>query len=302
MENKIDISNELSAISPMIAGINKVNVFTVPSQYFESISDTVMACLREEGLAFNTSNAQIAEDIPAGYFNELAASILDKIKANDAASQEIKYLSPLLFDLQKRQVFQVPINYFENLDELIIEKIENTTIETVSNEISPFLQDLKDKNIFELPEGYFSGLADTIMKKLQQPSTGKIVNINKRSSWIKYAIAAMMTGIVVLGLYKYIDQPAGSDIAHVNPTAVVALDAVIKKGTSMNDQEFNEALENLTETEIAKYLEKHGDITDVTLLGNNLVEGNLPNKEDYLLNESTLDNYLKEIETTTLKN
>ena len=302
METKTDILNELATISPLIAGINKVNVFTVPIGYFETISHTVMVCLQEDSFDLNTSNAQNRNDVPTGYFDKLAASVLDKIKANGAASEEIKYLSPLLFDLQKRQVFQLPTGYFENLHELIVEKIDIVNTATASNEISPLLQELKDKNVFELPEGYFNGLADTIIKKIQQPPTGKVVSINKRSSWIKYAVAAMMTGIVALGLYKYIDKPGGSGITDANSTAVATLDAAIKKGTSMSDQQFNETLGNLTETDIAKYLEKNGDVTDVALLGNNLEESNLPSQEDYLLDESTLDNYLKEIETNTLKN
>lgn len=300
METKTDISNELASISPLIAGITRVNVFTAPYGYFESISDTVMVCLREEGFVFNNNNAQNTDDVPTDYFDKLAASVLDKIKANDAASEEIKYLSPLLFDLQKRQVFQVPTGYFENLHELIGEKIDTLNTATLSNEISPLLQDLKDKNVFELPEGYLSGLADTIIKKIQQPLTGTVVSINKRIVWIKYAVAAMMTGIVALGLYKYIDK-TGSGV-DINATAVATLDAAIKKGTSMSDQQFDEALGNLTQTDIAKYLEKNGDITDVALLGNNLDESNLPNQEDYLLDESTLDNYLKEIEINTLRN
>ena len=300
METKTDILNELAAISPLVAGINKVNVFTVPQGYFESISDTVMACLREENILINTTNEQNA-DVPTGYFDELAASILNKIKANEPASEEIKYLSPLLFDLQKRQVFQVPTGYFENLHELVVEKIDLATNETLSGEISLFLQDLKNNNVYEVPEGYFDGLSDNIIKKIEHPSTAKVVSIKRRSSWIRYSVAAMMTGVLALGLYKYIEK-SGSVVDAGNTTAVATMDASIKKGTSMNEQQFNDVLSNLTEADIAKYLEKNGDINDVALLGNNLEESNLPNQEDYLLDESTLDNYLKEIETNTLKN
>jgi len=300
METKTDILNELAAISPLVAGINKVNVFTVPQGYFESISDTVMACLREENILINTTNEQNA-DVPTGYFDELAASILNKIKANEPASEEIKYLSPLLFDLQKRQVFQVPTGYFENLHELVVEKIDLATNETLSGEISLFLQDLKNNNVYEVPEGYFDGLSDNIIKKIEHPSTANVVSIKRRSSWIRYSVAAMMTGVLALGLYKYIEK-SGSVVDAGNTTAVATMDASIKKGTSMNEQQFNDVLSNLTEADIAKYLEKNGDINDVALLGNNLEESNLPNQEDYLLDESTLDNYLKEIETNTLKN
>jgi hypothetical protein len=283
----------------MIARVNKVNVFTVSEGYFESISDTVLICLQEGNIVYNTTSSQIADDVPQGYFDNLASSILDRIKSTETSSEEIQTLSPLLFDLQKRQVFTVPTNYFESLPGLIIEKIDSPFIVTTSNEISLLLQELQKKNVFELPEGYFNGLADTIVKKVQQPVNARVVSM--RSTWIRYAVAAMMTGVVALGLYKYIDK-TGPGVVEVNSTTVASLDAAIKHGTSMNEQQFNEGLDNLTETEIAKYLEKNGDINDVALLRNNLEESNLPSQEDYLLDEATLDNYLKEIETNTLKN
>lgn len=300
METNIDILNELAAISPVIAGINKVNVFTAPQGYFETISETVLACLQEDNIVLNAAVKQKA-DVPTGYFDELAALILNKIKANDAASEEIKYLSPLLFDLQKRQVFKIPTGYFDTLHEIVVEKINTDTNKTTSNEISLELQHLRNKNVFEVPDDYFNGLADNINKIIKQPLTGKIISLHRRSSWISYAVAAMITGIVALGVYKYVDK-SGSGEMNANSTAVASLDAAIKKGTSMNDQQFNDALGNLAEADIAKYLEENGDITDVTLLRSNLKESNLPNQEDYFLDALTLDNYLKEIETNTLKN
>ena len=70
----------------------------------------------------------------------------------------------------------------------------------------------------------------------------------------------------------------------------------------MNDQQFEETLQKLTATDIAKYLENNGDITDVAILGNSIDENNLPNEDDYILDEKTLDNFIKEVNNNTVIN
>jgi hypothetical protein len=300
METKTDILKELAEISPVVARMEKVNVFKVPYGYFDSISETVMACLGEENISLHSTGRFSSTDVPAGYFDNLAGSILDKIKAGQSASEEISNLSPLLSGLQNKQVFETPAGYFENLNNRIIDKINADQSEEATSELSPLLQSLKSRQVFEVPEGYFNGLADTIVKKVHAPSA-KIVVMRKRSSFIiKYAAAAMMTGVLALGLYKYLDKPAA--VIGVESSAVASLDTTIEKGKNMSEQQFNETLASLNQTDIAKYLEKNGDITDVALLGNNVEESKLPNPEEYLLDEATLDNYLKELEKTTNNN
>ena len=70
MEKKNEILNELQSISPLIAAIGKVNVFTVPEGYFNSISDTVMLSLNENFSAVPTLVNK--EDVPDGYFENLS--------------------------------------------------------------------------------------------------------------------------------------------------------------------------------------------------------------------------------------
>ena len=70
----------------------------------------------------------------------------------------------------------------------------------------------------------------------------------------------------------------------------------------MNDQQFEETLQKLTPADIAKYLENNGDITDVATLRNNIDENNLPNEDDYILDEKTLDNFIKEINNNSVIN
>ncbi|MEO5888778.1 MAG: hypothetical protein ABIQ31_00935 [Ferruginibacter sp.] len=295
METKIDIAAELKTLSPLLAALNKVNVFTVPEGYFETISTTVLACLQHD-----VAEHEQAQEIPAGYFDQLAGSILNKIRTGETAKDEIRNLSPLLYGIHDKNVFEAPVGYFENVDKLIINKINTTGSRDELKEISPLLHSIQGKNVFEAPQGYFDGFAGIILKKVNLP-TGKVVVMRKRNALMKYAVAAMIIGITALGINKYIDKPT-IELPGKNMGAVATLDASVEKGKNMDDSQFNEALANLNGSDIARYLENNGDIADVALLNNNLQDVSLPSQDDYLLDETTLDKYLKEVEKTTVNN
>jgi hypothetical protein len=295
MQTNNEILNELQSISPVVAALEKVNLFTVPQGYFDSISATVLACLHEgQGIAGITKSG-LTPGVPEGYFDQLSGSILNKIRAAETAADEIWALSPILAAIQNKNVFEVPPGYFENLDHTVIDKIKTATTQEELQNLSPLLLSLHHAKLFEVPTGYFTSLSDEILQKVQ-PQKAKVVSFWTRGAVIKYAAAAMLTGAMALGVYRYIDKPGEM----VNE--VVALDASVEKGKSMNDQQFNEGLQNLTDSDIAKYLENNGDIADVAGLRNNIDGGSLPSQDDYLLDGATLENYLKEIDKTTLNN
>ena len=295
METKSDILIELASLSPLIAAIDKVNVFTVPQGYFDSVSLTVLACLPyEQGVPPVTTDLN-DKAIPEGYFDQLSASILDKIKSNETAKEEIRALSPVLSDLQGNQVFEVPVGYFSQFASTVIDTIQNTSYEDELKELSPVLHAIQNANVFEVPVGYFASLPETILQKVKTPST-RVVDMRIRNLFIKYAAAAIITGAMALWVLRYIEQPGS---ANQLTNVVAILDESIEMGKNMNDQQFKEGLEKLTQVDIAKYLEKNGDIADVAVLRNNLDESNLPSQDDYLLDETTLDNFLKKINTNT---
>jgi hypothetical protein len=50
---------------------------------------------------------------------------------------------------------------------------------------------------------------------------------------------------------------------------------------------------SLSDTDIVAYLEQHGDVLDDELISNSINADELPNAVDYLLNDNTLNNFLK---------
>ena len=78
MENKsTEILTELKAISPLLAAMEKVNVFIVPDVYFSDLDKRILTTVfiyRDEKNNF--------QKVPEGYFDSLPGRILSKIKGD----------------------------------------------------------------------------------------------------------------------------------------------------------------------------------------------------------------------------
>ena len=89
MENRIDILNELNALSPLIAGMEKVNVFTVPSGYFERLVDDILMWVQQDNNELLEGISPLLQ-VPQDYFESLADNILNRIKAQENTTEELK--------------------------------------------------------------------------------------------------------------------------------------------------------------------------------------------------------------------
>lgn len=280
MKRSDDILNELNELSPLLAGIDSKNVFCIPEDYFNTVADTILACVNTEAL-LNPAES----DVPAGYFDSLASNILGKI--NGTAANELSEIAPFLAGIKKENPFKVPQNYFEQLpsDVVAIQKEERIPV---------ILQDARTLQPFTVPLGYFDNLSADILSKVKKDSGAKLITMLKRSSMVvKYAAAAVIIGAITLGVYKF-----------TNNTSVISgngglanVDSVITKGMTIaaDTQKFDETLGNLDEEAISKYLEQNASESDLALLSSGIDEGTLPTQEDYLTDEKTLDNFIEEI-------
>jgi len=119
MEYSKEIFEELNQISALLAGMEKKNVFSVPSGYFDTLYIDV---LKKIGKGSDSSHTL---SVPAGYFEGLADSVLSKIRAlRDEPSQELRTLSPMLYSIQNENVFTVPDGYFNGLEAEILSKVK----------------------------------------------------------------------------------------------------------------------------------------------------------------------------------
>jgi len=290
MENKIDILNELQALSPTIAAIKKVNVFTVPDGYFECLSADILLGIDTESGLLNLASDDSSAKVPAGYFDTLAGSILGKIKALDI-EVENDNLSPELTGIKSKNVFQIPVGYFESLAGSILTKIQTEEAEDAATEIralSPMLYSIQNQHVFELPQGYFENLSAQILDKVNpQP---KVIKMQRRSStFFKYAVAAALTGVMALGVFKFTSTDKKADL----PGYVTA---------GLKVQDVDQELTKLSDDDIVRYLEANGTDVKTAMVANSIDENELPSQEDYLLDEKALDKYLNSINVNDLKN
>ena len=61
-----------------------------------------------------------------------------------------------------------------------------------------------------------------------------------------------------------------------------------------NEEQINEGIAKLSNSDIIKYLEATGNDADTEDFASGVAEKELPSQEDYLLNEKTLDTYLNQ--------
>lgn len=247
MENRTDILNELQTLTPTLAGLQGVNVYTVPLGYFDVLSDDILATLNIEQSAFLPKDKIQTGNVPQGYFDSLADTILTKIKQQqvDNVSNELKTLSPILYGIQNKNVYTVPANYFEKLSDELVEKI--------------------------------------------QPQQAKIITMRKRNfTFIKYAVAAVFTGIIMFGAFNFFK---------VDKQTFTATDYANATHTNVDEE-----LNKVSDDEIVKYLEANGEDVDAALVASVVDEKELPTTEDYLIDDKALDNYLDNINLDDLKN
>ena len=294
MNNSNDILNELKEISPLIAGLEKVNVFTVPAGYFDSLGSTVLMSVREEaggGLLQSIGNNS-AMQVPQGYFESLADNILHKIKSGENEATELKELSPTLYNIPNNNVFTVPQGYFESLADNILNKATSEdNAATELKALSPMLYSIQNENVFTVPRGYFESLAANILDKVK-PQTAKVVTMGRRriTTILRYAVAAVFTGVMALGVYKFIDKPVVTS----------ELPQYVEDGKKIKDVDAE--LAKVSDDDIIKYLQANGSDVDVAVVSNTVDENELPTQEDYLTDDKALDKYLDNIDSKDLKN
>lgn len=270
MKRSVDITNELLEISPVVAAIPVTAVFEVPIGYFDALAAHML-----DNIAGNNGK----DDLPAGYFDLLAGNILSKIEGT--AMHELQQLSPVLAAVKKDMPYDLPEHYFEQL-------ADETMVLTTAEKMPAVLEQAGKSIGFDLPEGYFEKLAENVVDKIKLESPTKVISIGKPVNKIwKYAAAAVFTGIIATGIMQY---PGITGKQNTGATAVVP--------ATWNEKAFNEKMETLSEDDIIRYLEKNGSEADVAALSSVIEDNAIPTQEEYFMDANTLDKFLEGIEQT----
>jgi len=274
MHNDLTIQNELKELNSILAGIPNTNVYSVPDGYFEAMVQDIMHTIEEKPVM----NANT--DVPAGYFDGLASFIMSRIKTESALEEDSSLLQPL----KKHNTYTVPQGYFDGLAGSIISKINERYAE---DERSELLDAVRNINPYSVPPGYFDSLAATITSKLPQPA--KVIVMQKRSSFFKYAAAAVITGILGLSVISIVDKRQAEEIGPSSTTLMADAKKII------DNNSFDKELSAISDDDIIAYLQKGGEDVNAALVASVEDDKNLPEAVDYLTDDKTLDNLLNEL-------
>ncbi len=232
--------------------------------------------LRELNSSLAGAERRNAFTVPAGYFDHLADDVL--------AALGLKCEEELPGQ-------QVPEGYFDGLADSILSKIRTAeAAETAGGEtkrLSPLLHGLQQKRVYTVPEGYFEGLATAILQK-RGGGPAKLVGMKWRSRILKYAAAAVITGVMALGAVRFMVPRTAHQLVAMN--------------THFSNDDFEKGLEGIGDEDIIKYLENSGDGFNTVAISDAVNEKELPSEVDLLLDDNAVDKFLNNINTNDLNN
>jgi hypothetical protein len=296
MEERNEISMELSAQSELVSGISRQAPYRVPAGYFDMLPALVMGRIASRSSTFR---------VPEGYFDGFASGVLERIRAGASASapagepanptmgesveEELARLSVVVSGIRRKTPYALPEGYFE--------------------EHSPILTVAHDRTTYQVPGGYFAGLPARILGMVAEPvAAAKVIQINlpaanrrdERSAekgkvlqghWWKYTSAASIAACLLLifswpqvdtrltdgvvmtqttqGLEKLTDQEilAYLDDQHaVLAVSAVNSTAALDPGTpalDMNEGDVKSLLGEVSDGDLQQYMEEHGKADDL---------------------------------------
>lgn len=213
----------------------------------------------------NLPLTRVAEpyQVPQGYFESFAASVLQRIKSeNLSAEDELKILSPVLAGLSKKMPFSMPDGYFNDVTQSISSISADESLPDV-------LLKAGKKMPYVVPAGYFENLSGELLKKLEPARpAAKVISIGA-AKWMRYAAAAVVAGIIVLSSLVYFNGNKTADSSSSSE------DWIAKQLKNVSDKELD-AFIITTDADATTLANNHtGSKTEIRKLLKDVPEGEL---------------------------
>lgn len=200
--------------------------------------DNIQNELRDLNSLLPANSSQPLFSVPEGYFDGLAARILENVKKEDnGAAAELSALSPLLASLSKENVYYLPEGYFEeNIAALpfVVKEDASVLLNTIGKDLP-----------YTVPDNYFDLLPERTMANLTRPKA-KVVPFFSRT-WMRVAVAAVIGGAICVGGYQLLnnDTSNGPSTATVYQPADTAKNLVAENKTTVAQDIKNVSTEEL---------------------------------------------------------
>lgn len=206
--------------------------------------------------------------VPVGYFDEIAAQVISRIKALEApnAWDEIVILSPVLSTISRQMPYHVPAGYFEEnitTTHFIANENELSAAEEL-NTFSPLLGSITKQNPYSLPAAYFDQLNTS--NAAAEKSANKVVTMASRKWW-KMAAAAVAAGVLLtVGINLYTTSKKADPIASVEKATDAELnefleiaDTPTETAAVMVESSTKELLKDVSDEELKSFLQETSD-------------------------------------------
>lgn len=217
--------------------------------------------------------------VPDGFFVDFPEAMLELVKEESSG----------LLDAAVKQPFAVPDGYFDRLAGNIMNRIMQEEILTVKEEarlLSPTLAAIVNRNVFTVPAGYFEQLTPGSSKEVSLPA--KVVPMKINRGMLSYMVAAAITGIIGLSILSIFNNKTADSV--VSPeTAMLQASEIIK------NKSFDSELDKISAGDIEKYLTESGQDVNAALVASATDEIALPDADEYIMNDNTLDNVLSKM-------
>src|SRR5690606_18274605 len=123
MERNPEILREITEISPILAGLQGRNVFSVPDGYFSELPTRINEGLTTQNI-IDTSGKSAPQAVPHDYFANLSTTIIERIKTQET-TETIE--ANILDTISRKNVFSVPEGYFETFASNLLKKLNNNS-------------------------------------------------------------------------------------------------------------------------------------------------------------------------------
>ncbi|HUR11270.1 MAG TPA: hypothetical protein VM012_07865 [Flavitalea sp.] len=174
---------------------------------------------------------------PAGYFDELADNLVSGMKAIDFVKEELDH--PILNDLKNRPVYTVPTRYFDQLPQLILNRIQG-----------------KKAKIFQLPTrrsimqfataAAVAGLFILGVLFIRQDTPRQVAEVQSSDS------------VITRNISKISDEAIRNYVENDN-VAIIENALISTANVEMDTEDLKDMLADLPDEELKSYLEQHAN-------------------------------------------
>ena len=239
---------------------------------------TIQSELKELNIQLPLEKSAEVYSVPEGYFEGFAASVLNRIKAENASPiDELASVSPFLAQISKKMPFAVPQGYFSQSTEGLSDWVKE------EEDLPEWLQSARQMP-YTVPTEYFESFQDIILRKVVKKEA-KVITISSSRKWMRYAVAAVITGIIAVSSILYFGNNQSVDPA-AQPHEWVA-----KKLKNVPDKELEEFINSADANTTAIAKTETADNAEVRKLIKDIPDSEL----DKFLNEVPVDDELSAI-------